>query len=402
VSRIRPSLDFGVLGVAVWLLALAACGSDVALGGASDAGGSSDVDATGIDGGGTASSSGASDAGANGGAMDAAAGRPDGGTSPVVMADLGNDFCLGKLAVDATNLYVSAYSPPGAVPTGAYAVPLAGGQPLKLDDYGTEDVAINSTTVYTSAPDPTPQYGVVAACGKSGCGGNSTIIASGWGLVTGVAADDVAVYWSTATNPYDGGNGQLGAIVKAPAGGGPATILATPVAPYWIVPDSGTLFFLAATAPTSAANPHPGVLSMSTDGGALTVIVPSDPSGRATITALTVDAVNVYYGMNEGSVFQVPRSGGTPLMLAPALETDDAGEVRVDGGLAYPLAHQLAVDADRVYFRIGGSLDAVPIGGGAVTTLATMDAHAACQDGVAVDSSHVYWTQGSALMKVAK
>jgi hypothetical protein len=82
-------------------------------------------------------------------------------------------------------------------------------------------------------------------------------------------------------------------------------------------------------------------------------------SGPPTLSPWAVDATNVYYASYYlGSLIEQPLDGGSPLTLA-------TGQVQPFG---------MAVDATRVYwidFGGGGTLNAVPIGGGPVDTLAT-------------------------------
>jgi hypothetical protein len=396
-------LELGLLG-----LAMAACHGEVPLGGAegdggtvsSSAPGSPDATASTSSSGGTASSSGSSS-----GTSGSDSGASDGATSAtgtaVVVASVAN-ACLADIAVDATNVYAATQ---GVDFGSLFVAPLAGGPLTTLDSIGRQYLAINSTAVYTdaigySSTSPTDPGGVVVGCAKSGCGGNYSTLASRLGFVIGVAADEVNVYWATAGFPSDDGGVPNGSIGKAPIGGGPPTVLSNAINPSRIAVSGGTVFYLAATA--DAPPDHASVLSVSTDGGTPTVLVPGDPNGQSVIIALTVDGANVYYGTNDGAIFQIPRSGGTPKMLVAGSGLDDAGALRIDGGLASPLARQMAVDADRVYFRIAGQVNAVPIGGGTVTTLATSIRQDYCTDGLAVDGSYVYWSHHGDVMKVAK
>ncbi len=286
------------------------------------------------------------------------------GGTPITLATLPS---ASGIVVDAVNAYVSSYEI-GNV----YAMPLDGGAPVTLDAIGQNNVAINSTGVFTVAGGggDVPQ-GIVVGCAKTGCNGQYTTLATGQNAVWGVAADDQNVYW---TNQDPGG-----AVGKAPVGGGPVTILSTAGPAHQIIASAGVLYYIGAT--TGGAAPE-GLLSLSVDGGTPHVIVPPDPNRG--VMSFTVDCTNAYYATSDGAISQVPLAGGAPLVLATG---------QGSGGL------QMAVDATHVYFTDIEHVKSVPIGGGPAATLATEPSVSS----VAVDSSYVYWTLVSgAVMKLAK
>jgi hypothetical protein len=77
---------------------------------------------------------------------------------------------------------------------------------------------------------------------------------------------------------------------------------------------------------------------------------------------LAVDAQNVYWTQlsSEASIMQMPKHGGTPVAIA--------------SGQDYEFG--IVVDAEYVYFSDSlGAIKRVPIGGGSLTTLATLNAN---------------------------
>ncbi len=125
-------------------------------------------------------------------------------------------------------------------------------------------------------------------------------------------------------------------------------------------------------AETDNGSVNEGLLAKGCPTTITTLARPDEPS------ALAVDGTHVYFTTWSGTVNAVPRGGGKVTTLAT--------------GQHYP--ESLAVDGTYVYWaergntRGTGTVNKVPIGGGAVTTLATgQDAPIS----VAVDGTHVYW-----------
>lgn len=124
--------------------------------------------------------------------------------------------------------------------------------------------------------------------------------------------------------------------------------------------------------------------------GLATLATGPQSDGPQSAGPLVVDATNVYWtgGSNcidspcedQSQVMQCSKCGcSAPTVLA--------GEADFFGGLA--------IDATSVYWTNAGSVMRVPIGGGAIATLAA----AAARD-IAVDSTAVYWTDSSTVMRV--
>jgi hypothetical protein len=276
-----------------------------------------------------------------------------------------------------------------------YAVPLSGGAPVVLDGINSENVAVNSTTVFSvsyvgenAPPDAAFPPNLVAGCAKTGCCGSPTTIAADLTGAWGVAADDENVYFTTPAG-----------VFEAPVGGGPTTALSAAGAANEIVVSGGRLFYVGST----DSNPQPAsLLTIPTTGGTPTVLV-SPPANGTLLSVLAVDCTNVYFEFYFG---------------APALTMSTLGQVPVGGGPVTVLATgqtlgglgALAVDAANVYFLDGqnGAVRSVPIGGGPVLTLATTSP--SLPVGIAVDADNVYWTEqsqlgspaGGTVMKLAK
>jgi hypothetical protein len=84
----------------------------------------------------------------------------------------------------------------------------------------------------------------------------------------------------------------------------------------------------------------------------------------------------------------VPLGGGTPVMLALTTEFN---------------VRDIAVDATNVYWAGYRTIGKAPVGGGAITTVATAQAGAMY---IAVDATNIYWVNtdidAGAIMKLAK
>jgi hypothetical protein len=136
---------------------------------------------------------------------------------------------------------------------------------------------------------------------------------------------------------------------------------------------------------------------MDVDGRNLQTLQTWSHSGTA-VNALTVDCVNVYYALTDGTIGRFPLDGGQTTQLATEQQ----------------VSLQMAVDAENLYFLATvsaadgepgqppkGFVRSVPIAGGPVRTLA--DAQGAV-GGIAVDATNVYWsnTGDGTVSKIAK
>lgn len=195
--------------------------------------------------------------------------------------------------------------------------------------------------------------------------GSEVAIAFGRANPTAVATDGVNVFWTE----------QAGSVFSTPVAGGTITTLASGlVGLAGIASDGSNLFF------TQNGN---AIVRLPAGGGALTTII----SGRAGLTGrLAVDGSSVYW--QEGNNIQkAPKTGGAVATLVT--------RASITG---------LATDGTNVYLAENlnpGNILSLPVGGGAVTTLAT---GFNSLTSVAAGASNVVWTSntapGSVLTKV--
>lgn len=100
---------------------------------------------------------------------------------------------------------------------------------------------------------------------------------------------------------------------------------------------------------------------------------------------LTADANNAYWIDFDGAAYQLPKNGSGLITLYNAPSTS---------------GHSIAVDSTTVYLGENygneyGYIVAVPIGGGAATTLMTTSSGSQNAVAIAVDSTSLYWAQGN-------
>jgi hypothetical protein len=175
-----------------------------------------------------------------------------------------------------------------------------------------------------------------------------------------VVSDGTNVYVSHATG-----------IVSFPSGGGSTTPVVTgEPTPHGLTVFSGALYW---------ANDDDEVRTANTDGTGLTTLA----TMTSAIGAVTSDGVNVYFTLSGSEVLAVPVTGSSPAMLLAS------GLVGVG---------RIATYDKNVYYIDATSISTVPTGGGAVSMIASTSGDAT---DLAVDSSGVYWTSSTELMKVS-
>jgi hypothetical protein len=144
----------------------------------------------------------------------------------------------------------------------------------------------------------------------------------------------------------------------------PVVLAAGPGSAYAIAVDATDVYW---------TNDSGTIMKVPLAGGATTTVA----SGQNSPRGIAVDATSVYWTTYiGGTVMKAPRGGGAPTTLA--------------SGQSFPLT--MAVDATSVYWvnwTNPGTVMKIPLGGGAPKTLASGQNR---PDGIAVDATSVYWT----------
>jgi hypothetical protein len=266
------------------------------------------------------------------------------------------------LVVRPSGVYWVNDGEPGSLLT----VPLDGGAVSALAppyDGGGAFVAIDDTSVYWSFDTWVMKVSLD--------GGGLTQLASRSLPTKGVAVNADYVTWADF--------GTAGGVLQVPLNGGGAT----PLAPNQnnvgaLTLDSTTAYWAASGSGT--------IVKATLDGGAPVVV-----SNVAGPYGIAVDSTNIYWTASNdvaggGALYVSPLSGG-------------AGGTPIVQNLDYPGG--LAVDGTGAYWvNTGdGTVEMVPLDGGAPLTLVTSEA---APQFVAIDATSVYWTNSVYQGKVRK
>jgi len=341
------------------------------------------------------------------GSRDGSAGPSDASTDQVVDAHVcvacGDASCVDT-SVDHNNCGACGSLCAGTCTGGRCLVELA-----KISS--PTGLALDATNLYVTAYD-----GKVRKVPISG--DPVTVLVDGLKAPWGVAVDATTVYYGDA-NIVGGGNGAtLGSV---PIAGGSNTVLVSNLV-------GGRILALGAghVLWDSGGYQHSttSIEEVPISGGTPSVVVPKRGGGFHSIRGMATADDTLYFSEDTFGLQSVPLAGGPPNVLS-SLGTGDLAidathiyfiasgsilEIPRGGGLVTTLASgqttpsSIAVDASNVYWtnRYGinqSTVQRAPIGGGSIVTLATNQGNT---DAIAVDASNVYWLCATALGSVRK
>jgi hypothetical protein len=168
-----------------------------------------------------------------------------------------------------------------------------------------------------------------------------------------IALDPNNVYWTN-----DSG------VRSVPKSGGGATVLSSSGYPFGIAVAGTHLFW---------SDPSTNAINRIETDGTNPMVLTTGPVSPGSM--VTTDGMNVYWANYQGqSVFQVPVNGGTATPVATGLGSGATG-VAVLGGT--------------VYWAVGQTIQSAPVGGGAVSVLASNQVG---PSGIVATAMGIYWT----------
>jgi Cys-tRNA(Pro) deacylase len=251
----------------------------------------------------------------------------------VTLAD--GQTCPWGMAIDDVNVYWTDCGDPGE--GAVLQVPKAGGAVITLaTGNGLSGIGVSGGSVYWVASTVGSTSGTIMSVPIGG--GAPVTLAHQSGAPSHLAVDETGVFWFDDTQ---------GPIMSVPLAGGAAVTVATGGdGMSFLALDATSVYWMSASQ---------GIMKAPKGGGAATLVAKSNPPSP--MAGLAVDAPNVYWATVPANIEEAPITGGTADLLAS------------DPGFT-PGA--VAVDATSVYWvDLEGRVLQVPISGGAVTTLAT-------------------------------
>ena len=212
-------------------------------------------------------------------------------------------------------------------------------------------------------------------------------LATAAGFITAIAVDAVNVYWldvgpcSTTCAPSSG------RVMSVPKTGGTPTTLAsgqsTQGLPDSLVVDDTSVYWIDSSNSHEDPFPTGTLLRIPKAGG--TVVTLASHLGMA--AALVESQDDLYWieqdgvdgGFYNGEIMRLPKTGGSPVPFAAS-------------GYFSHFFGVLGIDATNVYWSPSSDLLSEPLGGGAVTTLASLanDAGSPGVLGLALDSTSIF------------
>jgi hypothetical protein len=291
------------------------------------------------------------DGGAEGGSPDAGFGCTSGCTPPTDVRCGG--FCVDQ-QTDVDNCGACGLFCPGTCALG-HCVEVV----MSLPDGGTSGsavaIALSATHVYALTESPS----AVLSVGLDG--GTPITLAQDDALyVEDIAIDSNFAYWDESV-----GAPEVGVIKRVALDGGAVTTLATqPGGAFSLAVNDAGIYWTGDE-----------LLRMNLDGSDVVTFATTDFPER-----LTVNSTAVFWLGLDG-VYKADLNGANIVTL---VNTPIYG----DG--------YLAINDDSVLYNIGVTVQSVPIGGGAVTVLATWPDLTV----LAADDQNVYWTAGEEILRM--